>query len=92
MPRDRSCKPVTQDPRWADWEIPVVVKAHSHRQEVVTNPAEALAFLLVQWRGEKNEEHEAARVACSGVFRRRVSPEDARVSFVHFAQGAGLLD
>nr|CAD6438758.1 hypothetical protein REQ54_04738 [Rhizobium sp. Q54] len=92
MTQDRNRQSAGENPNWANWVIPVVLNLQSRRQEVVSNPAEALSFLLVQWRHEPTDAHEEARAACSGVFHRRVSPEDARIAFIRFAQGAGLLD
>lgn len=92
MARDRGWKPVAEDPSWANWQAPVVLRINAHRKQIISNPAEALAFLLVRWTGVKDDSHEAARKACSGVFRRRVDPEDARAVFLLFADRAGLLD
>lgn len=98
MPRSRSrgrCRdrdPVDPDPHWADWEAAVILQVNRHWQEHVTNPAEALSFLLVQWRGERDDAYETARAACSKVFRRRISPEEARTAFISFARCVGILD
>lgn len=92
MARDRGWKQGTENPNWADWRTPIVLRINSHRRITITNPAEALAYLLVQWTGVKDDLHEAARKACSGVFRKRVDPEDARVAFLRFANSAGLVD
>ena len=90
MPITEIRKPYVVNPKWADWEFPIVLRISSRRAEVLANPAEALSFLVNGWNGDRDETFEAARKACSGVLRRRVSPDEARAAVVRFANDVHL--
>lgn len=90
MPITEIRKPCVVNPNWADWEFPIILRISSRRAEVLANPAEALSFLVNGWNGDRDETFEAARKACSGVLRRRVSPDEARAAVARFANDAHL--
>ncbi len=93
MTGGRSEKPLLDDQAWANWDSPVILRrGGSDRKTAIANPAEALAFLTVAWRGEKCSLHQSARLACSQALRRRIPSEDARSAFIGFVEQANLLE
>ncbi|WP_162939519.1 DUF982 domain-containing protein [Neorhizobium sp. NCHU2750] len=79
------------DPTWANWEAPVILRRGTLRQEIIENPAEALAFLHHCWPSIRTVQAEEAIRLCSQVLRRRVPTESARLAFVAAVAEAKIL-
>lgn len=79
------------DPSWSNWITPLCLKAGPYRQEIITNPAEALSFMANRWPGKKGEEYLTARHLASEFLRRRATRDQVRAALVAAADIEGLL-
>ncbi|NEJ23403.1 DUF982 domain-containing protein [Rhizobium leguminosarum] len=72
------------------WDEPVYVQVDMRSPQIIRDPADALAFLAIDWVGSRRK-HEFAREICAAAMLGQVSSETARDAFAEAAFDARIV-
>lgn len=83
--------PIEAKPGWSDWSQPIEVAIGPHTKEIITNPGDALSFMVNRWRLEQGAEYFEARHLASEFLRRRTTKEAVHRAFLNAVERAYLV-
>lgn len=84
--------PVEAEPGWSNWRQPIEVSVGPHAKELITNPGDALSFMINRWRAEQGAEYLKARHLASEFLRRRTSKEAVHQAFLDAVERVYLVN
>jgi hypothetical protein len=49
--------PIEAEPGWSNWWQPIEIAIGPHTNGLITNPGDALSFMINRWRAEQGAEY-----------------------------------